>query len=108
MVTASDDVESAANAFNPVPMTSTKPINATLLNARFLPALTRNACVTRSYLGRVEEERKTNDLLLRPQRLSENQIGFQYRPEALCNVAILICDLVGSLRFVSRILRNRW
>ena len=106
MVTASDDVESAAECIQSgADDYITKPINATLLNARVSSSLDKKRVrdLEASYLGRVEEEKKkTNDLLhsvLPKGTVGEIKSASNTGPKRYDNVAILICDLVGFTPF---------
>ena len=106
MVTASDDVESAAECIQSgADDYITKPINATLLNARVSSSWTRNACgtwkpVTSAGLKKKRKKPMTCSTRFFPKGPSEksNRLPIPVR-KRYDNVAILICDLVGFTPF---------
>ncbi len=109
MVTASDEVETAAECIkNGADDFITKPFNGTLLKARV------DACLEKKrlrdseelYLGKVESDKKKSQQILKtvmPTSVAnELQSSGYVRPKRYDEVAILICDLVGFTGFCEK------
>ena len=109
MVTASDEVETAAECIkNGADDFITKPFNGTLLKARV------DACLEKKrlrdseelYLGKVESDKKKSQQILKtvmPTSVAnELQSSGYVRPKRYDEVAILVCDLVGFTAFCEK------
>ena len=109
MVTASDEVETAAECIqNGADDFITKPFNGTLLKARV------DACLEKKrlrdseelYLGKVESDKKKSQQILKtvmPTSVAnELQSSGLVRSKRYEEVAILICDLVGFTAFCEK------
>ena len=109
MVTASDEVETAAECIkNGADDFVTKPFNRTLLRARVDAALNKKGLRDREeiYLDKVETDKKKSQQILKtimPKSVvSELQTTGIVRPRKFDEVSILICDLVGFTTFCEK------
>ena len=109
MVTASDEVETAAECIiNGADDFITKPFNGTLLKARVGASLEKKRLrdTEESYLDRVETDKKRSQQILKtvmPTSVAnELQSSGKVRSRRYDDVAILICDLVGFTSFCEK------
>lgn len=106
MVTASDEVETAAECITEgADDFITKPFNATLLKARVTACLEKKRLrdSEETYLNRIESDKKRYQEVLKSILPNDVAIELQstgtVRPRKYNDVAILICDLVGFTAF---------
>ena len=109
MVTASDEVETAAECIiNGADDFITKPFNGTLLKARVGASLEKKRLrdTEENYLDRVETDKKRSQQILKtvmPTSVAnELQSSGKVRSRRHDDVAILICDLVGFTTFCEK------
>jgi len=109
MVTASDEVETAAECIiNGADDFITKPFNGTLLKARVGASLEKKRLrdSEENYLDRVETDKKRSQQILKtvmPTSVAnELQSSGKVRSRRYDDVAILICDLVGFTSFCEK------
>ena len=109
MVTASDEVETAAECIiNGADDFITKPFNGTLLKARVGASLEKKRLrdTEENYLDRVETDKKRSQQILKtvmPTSVAnELQSSGKVRSRRYDDVAILICDLVGFTSFCEK------